>query len=268
MLTRFFLILVEGPNDVKDIVKILKLYFSVFTEEMPLEIETDVSRNIVDIKFNDTKHTVYIKSASSQNLINFNKKIKEKTSIEKMYGITQPLVATFSIFDLDHGSSSDEQCIDYFGLRTKQENFYPILCYPAYESYYLQNVHKNLLSDSTDLLNDKKLHNIAELIINLNILPNQIELKTDKDISTKIKDFSKQLKRSKFYNKIDVDELVNNNFNYLVQNFQEEDYYYYLNNQDKIYKKTFSPRNRIIMASFVICVFKMIFDWVNGEDEE
>lgn len=268
MLTRFFLILVEGPNDVKDMVKILRLYFSVFTEEMPFEIEIDTSRNIVDIKFNNTKHTVYIKSASSQNLKNFNKKIKEETSIEKMYGITQQLIATFSIFDLDHGSSSEVQCKDYFSLRAKQENFYPILCYPAYESYYVQNVHKNLFSDSSNLLNDAKLHNISKLISNLNILPNQIELKTDEDISTKIKDFSKQLKRSEFYKKIGVDELVNNNFDYLVQNFQEDDYYYYLDNQDEIYEKTFFKNNKIILVSFVICVFKMIFDWVQDEDEE
>lgn len=268
MLTRFFLILVEGPNDVKDIVKILKLYFSVFTEEMPLEIEIDTSRNIVDIKFNTTKHTVYIKSASSQNLKNFNKKIKEETSIEKMYGITQPLVATFSIFDLDHGSSSDEQCKDYFSLRTQQENFYPILCYPAYESYYLQNVFTQLKSNLDNLLNDKKLHNIDELANNLRILENHIELKSDDDISTKIKDFSKQLKRSKFYQGIGVQELSENNFEYLINNFQETDYYYYLDNQQEIYNKVFFPNDKkIILSSFVICVFKMIFEWVKDEDE-
>lgn len=267
MATPSFLILTEGEKDVKDIVMLIEAYFSEFIEVGSLKLDFNESRDIVKIEFNDNIASVYIKNAVSQNLKKFIEDVNTQ-SVEKLYSIDKNLTAIFSLYDLDHGSTTIEQHLSYMDLFNKHENFYPLLCYPGYESFYIQGFHKTLLSELNTLINEKRLDNIKNLIDSIKINNFSIELETPTNISTTIKKLSKQIKKSKLFEEINTEELCNNNFNYLVDCYKKDDYYYYLENQKEIYEEAFVPDDKIILTSFVVCMFKMIFDWVNDEDKE
>ena len=98
----------------------------------------------------------------------------------------------------------------------------------------------------------------------------KIELNTSNDISKIVKNLVKQLKRSQYCNNYieSSPDILEENFQYLIQYYGEDDYFYYLENQSEIYDKSFFKDSKIVLASFLLCIFKNIIDWVQNEEEE
>jgi len=265
MIKPSFLILTEGKNEVTWIARYIEDVLKLFEPKLDFKIIKDKKEDIISLKIDEDIIVIYIKKAINQNLKIFNKHIKDNESFEKIYNLNE-LTAVFSIFDYDPGSTSDKQCIEYFKLKNIQENFYPIMTYPGYESQYLIEFHKKLYEKYLEILKEDNLLNIKSLLNNIQIDENEIKTLKTNDIATKMKKLLKQLLKSKILKESNTIEKYTRVLDYTYNQFCETDYYYYLENQEDLFKKIVLD-DIIRISSFLNCIIENILEWVRDEDD-
>lgn len=266
MIKPSFLVLTEGKNEVGWIARYIENMLRLYEPELEFKIIKDKKEEIISLKIDDDIIVIYIKKAINQNLKTFNEHIENNESFEKIYGLDE-LTAVFSIFDYDPGSTLDKQCIEYFKLKDKQENFYPIMTYPGYESQSLIEFHKGLYEKYSDILKEGHLHNIEEVLEYIKIDENEIRTSKIDDIATRMKKILRQLLRSKILKEPNTIEKYRRVLEYTYRQFNKTDYYYYLEKQEEIFEKIVLD-DIIRVSSFLNCVIENILEWVRDEEED
>lgn len=266
MIKPSFLILTEGKIEINFIAKYIEEILNLFEPELKFKIIKNKTKDIISLKIDEDIIVIYIKKAISQNLKTFNEHIEDNESFEKIYDLDE-LTAVFSIFDYDPGSTTDKQCIEYFKLKDKQENFYPIMTYPGYESQHLIEFHKRLYDRYNDILIEDHLHNIEKVLEYIQVNENEMRILKTKDSATRAKNTLKQLRKSKILREENTVEKYRRVLKYTYKQFNETDYYYYLENQKDLFKKIVLD-DIIRISSFLNCVIENILEWIRDEEED
>ena len=261
-----FLILTEGVNEVTWIANYIEAILKLYEPSLEFKIIKNKREDIISLEENNKETTIYIKKAVNQNLRNFNEYVKDNESFEKIYGLSE-ITSIFSIFDYDPGSTTDKQCIEYFDLINKQENFYPLMSYPGYESQYLMEFHNRLYGHYSEIMKESHLHNIEEIVKNIMINKDEIKAYHTSDVATKMKKIVNQLKRSKILKEEVSIEKYQRVLEYIFIQFNNKDYFYYLENQEKLFSEIVSD-DFIKIISFLNCIIENILEWVRDEEEE
>lgn len=260
------LIIVEGSTDLYFVSEFLKKYLEFYLPDKKIEYKKDVSRDpVIEAVLDSQVSTIYFKNAVSSNLKTFTQNIEEHESVEKAYGFEpRTFSVIYSLFDLDFGSTSQENFEKYLELIESRE-LTPILSYPIFEaevfSFYFTEISNNWEKIKNEEVYREKIN--SKIYFENNIFKFD---KNNTNIGKFLKYFRKDLFSKKLNNVCSKEKNIKEKIkdsdiysNLIFKKKMTSNYKFYLEEQKEIYNKIIEKNNNIYpMIVFFIAVFEEI----------
>ena len=248
------LILGEGTADLYMFSKYLKTYLEFYCREQEITYSIDKKRdayiNIKGSKKNKSINIIF-KNSPSSNLKSFVDLMEDNESLEKYYDYSEGSFALiYSLFDLDLGSTSENNLKRYFHL----EEVTTILSYASIEAEIFLNYFMDI-HIRWENIKDKEVLK-TKVKEKIKIIDKKFMFdKSDFNIS----DFIKKMKEDLFTKKLgevcsekkSLEKKICCSRKYINEYFDEdliENYKYYIEEQEKIYEDI---KNNTILFPFL-----------------
>ncbi|MGL4392459.1 MAG: hypothetical protein ACRCSK_03365 [Fusobacteriaceae bacterium] len=285
MITRNFLIVVEGSGD---ILPIKNFFIQNFSQVLNLKLENNhedkrklFGEKIELISNRKTKHEagknlstfkitlpvypsskdkqeikIYIQNSKNNALKDFIDKELDD-DLRKIYNIDDIIFKTYTLFDMDSGSNKTTKIKQYFNSG-KDSNIYTVLNYPAFESHHFQKDHSKIFSMKDEICEEHEdFFTIEEHSIFLN-------KNKEVTMSTEVKNCCKKFYFNK--NTLNSGEEFRNSKLYLKNNLGEQNSFDYLENQLNLYENKIVKNKKILLTSFLSVILENIIDSIIMED--